>query len=141
MPLTMSGVIITDKALYINPFNGSLVNENALPFEELCSYVISLPDEKSALDLVGIGIQKEIWGNILGRNVIGGELQSFLLALQEKLSGKYSWAIEQQNKLLDKAINNNAIEIQTCSLSRETKYIFDYFIQKKQYSDILKIII
>lgn len=135
MPLTMSGVIITDKALYINPFNGSLVNENALPFEELCSYVISLPDEKSALDLVGIGIQKEIWGNILGRNVIGGELQSFLLALQEKLSGKYSWAIEQQNKLLDKAINNNAIEIQTCSLSRETKYIFDYFIQKKQYSD------
>lgn len=136
VPLTMDGVIITDKGVYFQSSIFEAGQKNKLPFEELCKYVFSKEDEKASLEIVSPETTKVLWnGSIIGKNTIGDELLSFLTDMQERLMSEYPWAIRQRNDLVDIAIKLGKEEIKTCSLSKELRIILASFIYDKKYNE------
>lgn len=136
VPLTMDGIIITDKGVYFKSSIFETGQKNKLPFDKLCEYVFSKEDEKSSLELVSPEFTKVLWnGSIIGKNTIGDELLSFLTDMQERLVNEYSWAIKQRNELVDIASKLGKEEIKTCSLSKEIRIILAHFIYDKKYNE------
>ncbi len=136
VPLTMDGVIITDRGVYFQSSIFETGQKNKLPFDELCKYVFSKEDEKASLEIVSPDMTKVLWnGSIIGKNTIGDELFSFLTDMQKRLINEYSWAIQQRNELVDIAIKRGKAEIKTCSLSKELKIILASLIYDKRYNE------
>lgn len=96
VPLSVSGIIITDTALYRHP---SILNKesNRLPFSELCSYIIVQKYETDSINAVNSNVEFEVWGEcLIGKNEAGTELKSFLNDLKNCMVNKYSWARDQR---------------------------------------------
>lgn len=134
VPLTMSGVIITDKGLYLISGIFETEQKNKLPFEELCKYAFSKDGEKSALVVSNLEFSKVLWeSSLIGKNVIGDELLQFLSDLQQYFLKNYSWAVKQHDELANGAIAKGKNELKCCSMSKEVDGILYSLLNDDKY--------
>ena len=102
VPLSVSGIIITDKAIYKHP---GVVNKsnNCLAFSRLCKYIIVQKHCSDAVKAINSEEEFTVFGKmLLGNNTAGTELKKFLKSLRNHLLNKYSWAKEQNDEEIKK---------------------------------------
>lgn len=133
-PLSLSGIIITDTALYRHP--GILNTEcNRLPFSKLCSYIIIQISTFDGIIALNSKEEFKIWGgSVIGKNEAESEIQSFLSDLKNHLINKYEWAMEQRKDAVQKLIATVREQMKCKKISENILYAFDNIIHEKLYS-------
>lgn len=137
----LDGIIITNKALYINPKHCKNKSTNRIPLTELCKYVIAHNDDKAPIFLLeSLDNRQEIFGkSILDANA-GNETTHFLRELQQLLADADSSNLE----LRAHAIYNFFLQCRSAmkysGLSLDVRKILESLYQESRYcADAVKL--
>ena len=133
VPLSISGIIITDMALYRHP---SIFNKehNRFSFSELCSYIIVQKYETDSISAINSKGEFEVWGDtLIGKNEAGAELKSFLYDLKNHMVNKYSWAREQRISAVRDLLNQTREQMRYKEISKNILYALDNIAEENLY--------
>lgn len=137
----LDGVIITNKALYINLKHCKNKSTNRIPLTELCKYIISHNDDKAPIFLLeSLDNRQEIFGkSILDVNA-GNETTHFLRELQQLLADVDPSYLELRAHAIYNFLLQCRSAMKYSGLSLDVQKILESLYQESRYcSDAVKL--
>ena len=129
----LDGIVITDKALYVNPSTNKGKSSNRLALSKLCQYIVLHPDDNSSVTLLeSLDVRYEALHKTIIDLKNGNEIHSFLQGLQAELL-KTQDNVVLRNSTVEKIIAQCRHMLEYSGLSEDARSILEALYKEPAY--------